>query len=240
MSLFFKKTAPFVTDERLDSVAIIMDGNGRWARRRGSPRTAGHVAGAANIRNIMRACHEMDIHYLTLYAFSTENWKRPKEEVDAIMRLAEQYLDSAIDEMKKREQVRFRFIGDTSPLTPALKERIEVVRSMDHGQPFVCQVALNYGGRDEIVHASNAAHAARGGEPITARDLSGHLYTAGAPDPDLLIRTGGDMRISNFLLWQAAYTELYFTKTLWPDFGRKEFTEAGKAFYGRHRRFGGL
>ncbi|MBQ7314484.1 MAG: di-trans,poly-cis-decaprenylcistransferase [Clostridia bacterium] len=239
--MFFKKKTVQtpVTDERLNSVAIIMDGNGRWAKRRALTRSAGHVAGAANIKNVLRLARDFDIHYLTLYAFSTENWKRPKEEVDGIMKLAVQYLDSAIDEMKKNDQICFRFVGDTSVLSDEIQERIALVRSMDHGQPFVCNVALNYGGRDEILHAANEA-VKDGITHITAQDIDERLYTAGTPHPDLLIRTGGEMRVSNFLLWQIAYTELYVTKTLWPDFGRKEFLGAIDAFYGRDRRFGGL
>ncbi len=237
---FKKKTANMpVTDEHLDSIAIIMDGNGRWAKRRALMRSAGHIAGAANIKKILQLAREFDIHYLTLYAFSTENWKRPREEVDGIMKLAVQYLDMAIDEMKKNPQICFRFIGDTSRLSEPIRTRIETVRSMEAHQPFVCNIALNYGGRDEIVHAVNEA-IGDGCGTVTAEDIGARLYTAGVPDPDLLIRTGGEMRVSNFLLWQIAYTELYVTPVLWPDFGRKELLQAIQTYYGRHRRYGGL
>lgn len=237
--LFKKKRALSVTDERLDTVAIIMDGNGRWAKRRMLARSAGHVAGAANIRKVMDVFHELQIHNLILYAFSTENWKRPQEEVDGLMQLAVKYLDMAIDEMRRDDRFCFRIIGDTDMLSEAIRERIEIVKSMDRGQPYVCYVAINYGGRDEILHAANAAYRS-GVTELTAEALEAQLYTAKAPHPDLLIRTGGDMRISNFLLWQLAYTELYFTKTLWPDFGRADIQKAVETFYGRHRRFGGL
>lgn len=237
--LFKKRKAIPVTDERLDTVAIIMDGNGRWAKRRLSPRTAGHVAGAANIRQVLDVFHELEIHNVILYAFSTENWKRPREEVDALMKLAVKYLDMAIDEMHRDDRFCFRVIGDTTPLSDEIRERLATVKSLDRGQPYVCYVAINYGGRDEILHAVNQA-VSEGVTELTAEALEAHLYTAGAPCPDLLIRTGGDMRISNFLLWQIAYTELYFTKTLWPDFGRADILKAVEAFYGRHRRFGGL
>ncbi len=236
---FKKRTNAPVTDDRLNSVAIIMDGNGRWAKRRGLPRSAGHVSGAANIRNVLRLAREFGIHYLTLYAFSTENWKRPQEEVDGIMKLAVQYLDSAIEEMQKNPEICFRFIGDMSVLSPQIQERIARVRALDVGQPYVCNVALNYGGRDEILHAANAA-VRDGITTITAEDIEARLYTANTPAPDLLIRTGGEMRVSNFLLWQIAYTELYVTDTLWPDFGRKAFLHAIDSFYGRNRRFGGV
>ncbi len=239
--MLFKKKTPNmpITDEHLDSVAIIMDGNGRWAKHRALARSAGHVAGAANIKKILQLAREFDIHYLTLYAFSTENWKRPKEEVDGIMKLAVQYIDMAIDEMKKNDQICFRFIGDTSVLSEQIRTRIDTVRSMDADQPFVCNIALNYGGRDEIVHAVNAA-IRDGCTTVSAQDIDGRLYTAGTPAPDLLIRTGGEMRVSNFLLWQIAYTELYVTPVLWPDFGRKELLKAIQTFYGRNRRYGGL
>lgn len=237
--LFKKKTKLTVTDERLDTVAIIMDGNGRWAKRRMLARSAGHVAGAANIRKVMDVFHELKIHNLILYAFSTENWKRPQDEVDGLMKLAVKYLDMAIDEMRRDDRFCFRIIGNIDELSEPIRERIAVVKSMDRGQPYVCYVAINYGGRDEILHAANEAYKS-GATELTAESLKSHLYTAQAPDPDLLIRTGGDMRVSNFLLWQLAYTELYFTKTLWPDFGRADILKAVQTFYGRHRRFGGI
>lgn len=237
--LFKKKTKVTVTDERLDTVAIIMDGNGRWAKRRMLARSAGHVAGAANIRKVMDVFHELKIHNLILYAFSTENWKRPQDEVDGLMKLAVKYLDMAIDEMRRDDRFCFRIIGNIDELSEPIRERIAVVKSMDRGQPYVCYVAINYGGRDEILHAANEAYKS-GATELTAESLKSHLYTAQAPDPDLLIRTGGDMRVSNFLLWQLAYTELYFTKTLWPDFGRADILKAVQTFYGRHRRFGGI
>ena len=230
---------PFMTDERLDSVAIIMDGNGSWAKSRLLPRTAGHKVGAENIRRVLKVFREIGVHTVTLYAFSTENWSRPKEEVDAIMALADKYLDEVKKQMQEDDAFAMRFIGDKNGLPENVRQKCIEVEAMGDGRPFVCNVALNYGGQDEILHAVNEAIAA-GEVPVTKEIIRKHLFTYPTPDPDLLIRTAGDLRISNFLLWQCAYTEFYFTKTYWPDFGRDDIMEAVREFYKRKRRFGGL
>ncbi len=235
-----KKQETFLTDERLDSVAIIMDGNGRWAKRRLLPRTAGHVAGAKNVVDVLRVFREIGVHHVTLYAFSTENWRRPREEVDALIALISRYIDEVVLPLVEGDgEVSVTFLGDKTPLPPTLRDKCLRVESMAQDRPFRCNVALNYGGRDEIVHAANAA-VADGKVPLTPEILSSYLYTAKSPDPDLLIRTGGDIRLSNFLLWQCAYTEFVFIKTLWPDFGREDILKAVREFYSRQRRFGGL
>ena len=227
-------------DERLQSIGIIMDGNGRWAKKRMLPRTAGHVAGAKIIQGILEDLRAMGIHHVTLYAFSTETWKRPKEEVDMLMELIYKYLDEVvIDKIKKDKDFSMRFLGDKGLLSEKLRNKCIEIEKMAKNRPFVCNLALNYGGRDEIVHAVNAA-IAEGCSPITEADIQRHLYTCDSPDPDLIIRTGGDLRVSNFLIWQGAYSELYVTDTLWPDFDREEIIKAVNDFYSRKRRFGGL
>ena len=227
-------------DERLDSVGIIMDGNGRWAKKRLLPRSAGHVAGAKIIQGVLEAFREMNVHHVTLYAFSTENWKRPKEEVDGLMNLIYKYLDEVVEDFIERDgHFCMRFLGDKAALPPKLRDKCIEIEKMAEGREFVCNLALNYGGRDEIISAANRAFAERGGE-ITAEDLARHLYTSASPDPDLIIRTGGDMRLSNFLLWQSAYSEIYVTDTLWPDFGREDIRLAVEDFYKRQRRYGGI
>ena len=191
-----------VVDSRLQSIGIIMDGNGRWAKRRMLPRTAGHVQGAKIIQGLLEDMRKMGIHYVTLYAFSTENWSRPAEEVEQIMTLAYKYLDEVVVPMIERNpDFCMRFLGDKARLSEKLRRKCEEIEAMAEGRAFVCNIALNYGGRDEIVHAVNEA-IKEGKTSITAEDISRHLYTAGTPDPDLIIRTGGDMRVSNFLIWQ--------------------------------------
>lgn len=235
-----KKNQILMTDERLDSVAIITDGNGRWAKKRGLPRSYGHIEGAKRIQPALEKFREMGVHYVTLYAFSTENWKRPKEEVDTIMELIYKYLDTVvIDKIKKDKDFSIKFLGDKSVLSEKLRAKCIEVEEMAKDRAFVCSVALNYGGRDEIVHAANEAIRA-GHTELTEEILSRYMYTGNVPDPDLVIRTGGDFRISNFLLWQSAYSEYVILDTLWPDFGEKEITESINAFYKRKRRFGGL
>ncbi len=238
MGLFHKRQ-PRTPDfsGRVRHVAFIMDGNGRWAKRRGLPRTAGHVKGAENFRRILDACRRFGISTVTVYAFSTENWSRPQEEVEAIMRLLDQFLEETLSGGERR--VRVVFLGDKAPLAPALREKAEEIERMTAENPYCLNVALNYGGRDEIVSACRRLIAA-GKEDITEEDVSAALYTAHSPDPDLVIRTGGDIRISNFLLWQSAYAEYYFTKTLWPDLSEGELCRALTDFCRRHRRFGGL
>lgn len=222
-------------------IAIIMDGNGRWAKKRGLPRTAGHAAGAETFRRIATCCRDLGVDYLTVYAFSTENWKRPKEEVDAIMGLLEKYLGEAIEKMA-RDRIRLKFFGDTTVLSPRLREKIartdEISRTLEGFQANIC---LNYGGRDEIVRAARAyAAAVAAGAPndIDEAHFGSLLYSDGIPDPDLLIRPGGELRISNFLLWQSAYTEFYFSDVLWPDFTEKDINAAIAAYQRRDRRFG--
>ena len=224
-------------------IAIIMDGNGRWAKQRGLPRTAGHAAGAETFRRVATYARDIGLEFLTVYAFSTENWKRPAEEVSTIMGLLERYLHEAIAKME-RDRVKMRFFGDTTVLSPKLQELI--ARTAEISTRFEgCQVniCVNYGGRDEILRAARAygAACARGEAPeLTEEAFGNYLYSAGVPDPDLLIRPGGEMRISNFLLWQAAYAEFYFTDVLWPDFTPAELDKAIAAFQGRSRRYGGL
>ena len=225
-------------------IAIIMDGNGRWAQRQGKPRTAGHSAGSETFRTIANYCKKIGVKYLTVYAFSTENWKRAKTEVDAIMALMEQYLLEAIRDMQKN-RVRIRFFGDLSRLSPRLRTLAAEAASMSEEYEIQANICLNYGGRDEIVRAAKqfAADCAAGKcapEDLTEELFSKGLYSGGIPDPDLVIRPGGEQRISNFLLWQSAYSEYYFTDVLWPDFGPEELEKAIDAFNGRQRRFGGV
>ena len=239
--MFFKnKKKTLVNDGRLNSVAIITDGNGRWAKRRGMPRSAGHVEGAKRIQPALEKFRELGVHYVTFYAFSTENWKRPKEEVDTIMKLVYKYVDEVvIEKIKTDKNFSVKFIGDLSVLSDEVREKCLEAENMAHDKEFVCNIALNYGGRDEIVHAANEAVKA-GHTELTEEVLSRYMYTAASPDPDLVIRTGGDKRISNFLLWQSAYSEFVFLDTLWPDFGEKEIMYSVNEFLSRTRRFGGL
>lgn len=225
-------------DGRLQSIGIIMDGNGRWAKRRGLPRGEGHKAGAKVIKDVIETLNDLDVHHVTLYAFSTENWRRPKEEVDGIMKLIYSYLDR-VKEIKDEYDTCVKFIGDKSVLPENLRKKCIEIENMSVGRSHVINVALNYGGRDEIVRAVNEA-IKEGCNPVTEADINRHLYTCDSPDPDLIIRTGGDLRISNFMIWQSAYSEIYVTDTLWPDFGREEVIKAAEEFYRRKRRFGGL
>ena len=227
-------------ENNVDSVAIIMDGNGRWAKQRGLSRTEGHKAGAKALGGILSLFREYGVHHLTLYAFSTENWKRPKEEVDALMDLIYRYIDDVVlRTIKKEKDICVKFIGDKSVLSEKLRNKCIEAEEMAKNRPFVCNVALNYGGRDEIVHAANSA-IADGYTELTEDILSRYMYTSQSPDPDLVIRTGGDFRISNFLLWQSAYSEFIILDTLWPDFGKAEVDMCIKEFNSRKRRFGGL
>lgn len=226
-------------------IAIIMDGNGRWAKKRGLPRTAGHAAGAETFRRIATYCKNLGMDYLTVYAFSTENWKRPPEEVAAIMSLLEKYLGEAIEKMR-RDGIRLKFFGDTSVLSDRLRALIhetDGISAQLDKQFFQANICVNYGGRDEIVRAARTwAERVKAGEdsPLTEAVFSTLLDSAGIPDPELLIRPGGEMRISNFLMWQTAYSELIFTDTLWPDFSEKDIDSAIAQFQQRERRFGGL
>ena len=222
-------------------IAIIMDGNGRWAKKQGLPRKAGHAVGAETFRRIATYCKNLGMEHLTVYAFSTENWKRSADEVGAIMKLLEQYLHESIEKMEK-DRIRLKILGDTSALSPTIRALIEKTDAIAARLPgcFQANVCLNYGGRDEIVRAVNRFAAEHPGEPITEAALSQHLDTTGIPDPDLIIRTGGEYRISNFLLWESAYSELYFTDVLWPDFSEKDIDEAIAEYRHRDRRFGGV
>src|SRR5262245_26086059 len=226
-------------------IAIIMDGNGRWARRRGLPRVAGHRAGINAVREVVEGSAELGIPVLTLYAFSVENWKRPLSEVATLMQLLKEYLNKELENLHKND-IRFRTIGRTDELDPSVQAELQ--KGMDrtrHNRGMVFNVALNYGGRAEIVDAVNrilqngGLEAARK-DGISEADFAQYLYTAGQPDPDLLIRTSGELRISNFLLWQIAYAEIWVTETLWPDFGKQHLYEAIIAFQKRERRYGGL
>ena len=222
-------------------IAIIMDGNGRWAKKRGLPRSAGHAAGAETFRRIATYCKDIGVEFLTVYAFSTENWSRPADEVQTIMELLEKYLVEAIGKME-RDRVKMKFFGDTSVLSGKLRELIsrteEISARFEGVQVNIC---VNYGARDEIIGAAQRWHnSAAPGEKLTAEKLESFLYSAGMPDPDLLIRPGGELRLSNFLLWQTAYSELYITDVLWPDFTPHELDRAIEAYNKRERRYGGL
>ena len=237
---------PQVDFDRLPRhIAIIMDGNGRWAKKRGLPRTAGHAAGAETFRTIATYCKDIGLDYLTVYAFSTENWKRPEDEVAAIMGLLKKYLLEAIGQME-RDKVKMEFFGDLSPLTPELRQLCERTREISrHYDGCQVNICLNYGGRDELMRAAKAyAQDCLEGRAdpnhLTQDQLGGYLFSRGVPDPDLVIRPSGELRLSNFLLWQSAYAEFYFTDVLWPDFSKEELHRAIAAYQSRNRRFGGV
>jgi len=218
-------------------VAIIMDGNGRWAEARGLPRVEGHRAGAVAVRVVTEEARRAGLQALTLYAFSMQNWLRPREEVEALMVLLGEFLAAERATML-RNGIRFNVIGDVARLPGELRERIaEVTDATAKGEQLTLTLALSYGGREELVHAARAA-AAKKGAALEAADLEAELWTAGLPELDLLVRTSGELRISNFLLWQSAYAEILFTETLWPDFGGRELLAAVEDFQGRERRFG--
>ena len=249
MGLFTRKTphtAGEVDRSRLPRhIAVIMDGNGRWAKKRGLPRTAGHKAGAEVFRDIATYCRELGVEYLTVYAFSTENWKRPADEVSTIMGLLKQYMLEAIDSME-RDQIRLRFLGDLSTISPELQALIEKTNEISsHIEGFQADVCLNYGGRDEILRAARAfardcADGKASPEALTEEGFGHYLYSDGIPDPDLIIRPSGELRLSNFLLWQCAYAEFYFCDTLWPDFDERALDAAIIDYQKRDRRFGGV
>ena len=226
-------------------IAIIMDGNGRWAKRRGLPRTAGHKVGAEVFRTIATYCKDLGIDYLTVYAFSTENWKRPKDEVDTIMRRLTRFLLAAIYTMA-RDNIRLRFLGDLTELPQELQDlaaRTNAISATLDG--FQANICLNYGGRDEILRAARqfareCAAGERTPEQLDTALFERHLFSAGLPDPDLIIRPGGEKRVSNFLLWQCAYAEFIFTDTLWPDFKKEDLDAALLEYQHRQRRYGGI
>ncbi len=240
MALFGKKKKQeaVVVDERLQHIAFIMDGNGRWAQKRGMPREFGHSHGAATFKKIGRYCEKIGIRYMTVYAFSTENWKRPKKEVDTIMKILDDYIEDCFLEMEE-DNVHFRFIGNLDIFPESVREKMARIDRETAHKPFVLNIAVNYGGREEIVHACNTL-IKEGKQTITEVDISTHTYTPDLPDPDLIVRTGGDIRSSNFLLWQSAYAEYYFTNTLWPDFSSDDVDAAVAEFNRRKRRFGGV
>ena len=229
-----------IQDVNLKHIAFIMDGNGRWAKKRGLPRELGHKKGAETFKTIMEYCGDVGISAVTFYVFSTENWKRPQREVDALMKLLDEYLDESKDMLLKRnDDVRFVFIGDKNIFTPKLRQKMEELEALTKDRARIVNLAINYGGRDEIVNAFNTL-IAEGKQSITEDDISNSVYTKDSPPLDMIVRTGGDLRISNFLLWQAAYAELYFTDTLWPDFSKKDVDKVIEEFNNRNRRFGGV
>ncbi len=228
-----------------EHVAIILDGNGRWARKKGMPRNYGHAQGSKTVENICEEAYKMGIKYLTVYAFSTENWKRPRDEVDALMKLLRNYMKTCLKTAEKN-RMRVRVLGDLKGLDEDIRSRIlELQEASRDNDGLNFQIAINYGSRDEMLRAMGkmAADQAAGklkGEDITEERFASYLDTAGIPDPDLLIRTSGEQRLSNFLLWQLAYTEFYFTDVLWPDFSKEELEKAIVQYNKRDRRFGGV
>lgn len=244
LSGLLKRKAPASAPDRLPAhVAIIMDGNGRWARARGLPRTAGHKKGADSLRTILNACRDTGVRYLTIYAFSSENWRRPADEISDLMQLLRHYLEKELPTLDENN-IRLRFIGDTSRLEPDIRARMDdALKRTEKNTAFNFTIALSYGSRQEILRAMRKlARDVQAGrltpDTLSEQDMDAALDTAGLPEPDLLIRTGGEQRLSNFLLWQAAYTEFYFTPILWPDFGAEAFAEAIREFGRRNRRFG--
>lgn len=223
-----------------EHVAIIMDGNGRWAKKRHLPRTAGHAAGSRNFKEIARYANKIGLKYLTVYAFSTENWKRPAEEVSNIMNILRDYLKD-VDNFKE-ENIKVKFIGDLTRLDDDIVKLIyEAEEKSRNATGLNLNIALNYGGRDEIVHAvKRIVDEQIPADKITEQTISCHLYTAGQPDPDFIIRPSGEYRLSNFLIWQSAYAEYWFSDILWPDFKPKHFEKALESYEGRNRRFGGV
>lgn len=226
-------------------IAIILDGNGRWAKAKGMPRNYGHTAGAKNVETVCQAAHDLGVKYVTMYAFSTENWNRPEGEVEALMKLLESYLKNCIKTADKNN-MRVRVIGDTTRLSDRFQERIrELEATSAKNDGLNLQIAINYGSRDEMTRAmrrmsEDVAAGKRKPEEITESVFEEYLDTAGISDPDLLIRTSGELRLSNFLLWQLAYSEFYFTDVPWPDFHKEELERAIEAYNKRDRRFGGL
>ena len=227
-----------VSSSGLHHIAFIMDGNGRWAKKRSLPREAGHPQGAANLRRIVRYCGDIGIDTVTVYAFSTENWKRPEKEVSAIMKLLDSYISDAVTE-NDENNVRYIFLGDKKGLEDELEKRCLDLERLTENNRLTLNIALNYGGRDEIVHAVNTL-ISEGKTHLTEDDISSALYTRLSKDPDLIVRTAGELRISNFLLWQGAYSEFYFTDVLWPDFNSRCVDDAVIEFSKRKRRFGGV
>ena len=238
MSIFKKQK---VTERQLPQhIAIIMDGNGRWAKKRSLPRTAGHVAGAKTFKDIARYCNKIGLKYLTVYAFSTENWKRPQEEIDNIMNLFKEYLEDTKN--FKDENIKLQFIGDRSVLDEEIQRLMEQTEQDSRDATGLhLNIAINYGGRDEIVHAVKEIIASGvDAGTVTEQMISDKLYTSGQPDPDFIIRPSGEYRLSNYLIWQSAYAEYWFSDILWPDFKAKDLEKAIDDYNNRNRRFGGI
>lgn len=229
--------------KRLEHIAFIMDGDGRWATKRGMPREYGHTVGAKVFRRVAEYCFRGGIDTVTVYAFSTENWKRPAREVNALMTLFTTYLKTGMAEMMK-DDIRIRFLGEKTPFGDAQRRLMEKIESDSAGNKYNLNIAVNYGGRREIALAFEKLHEKlQNGEisgRITEEMISDELFTAGQPDPDLIVRTSGEMRLSNFLTWQSVYSELYFTDVLWPDMNEEEVDKAVADYYSRQRRYGGL
>lgn len=238
--MFFKKKEKSVQRVLPEHIAIIMDGNGRWAKKRSLPRTAGHAAGSKTFKTIARYCNKIGIKYLTVYAFSTENWKRPQAEVNNIMNIFRDYLKDT--DSFKDENIRLEFIGDRAPLADDIKELMLKAEADSQGATGLhLNIALNYGGRDEIVHAvREIVKEGIKAEDVTEQIITDRLYTAGQPDPDFIIRPSGEYRLSNYLIWQSAYAEYWFSDILWPDFSPKDLDRALEDFSRRNRRFGGV
>ncbi|MBE6700310.1 MAG: di-trans,poly-cis-decaprenylcistransferase [Ruminococcaceae bacterium] len=238
LSFLKKKEISGGSNPPLRHIAFIMDGNGRWANARGLPREMGHKAGAEAFRRVVDYCIDLDIRFVTVYAFSTENWKRPQSEVDGIMKLFVDFLNEGLlgDKDKK---LRIRFLGDPARFSPEIQSLMSEITEKTKDFTYTLNVAINYGGRDDILHAVNTL-IKEGKTEVTEEDISSHLYTLSCPDPDLIVRTGGEWRLSNFLTWQSTYSELYFMKTLWPDMTKKDVDEAISFFVSRQRRFGDI
>ena len=232
-----KKTAERILPEH---IAIIMDGNGRWAKKRALPRTAGHAAGSKKFKEIARYCNKIGLKYLTVYAFSTENWKRPKDEVDNIMKIFKEYLEDTKN--FKDENIKLQFIGDRSVLDPDIQRLMkQSEEDSKNATGLHLNIAINYGGRDEIVHAVKDIIASGvKADDVTEEMISERLYTSGQPDPDFIIRPSGEYRLSNYLIWQSAYAEYWFSDILWPDFKTSDLEKAIDDFNKRNRRFGGV
>ena len=231
-------SAKAINEQGPHHIAFIMDGNGRWANKRGQPREFGHKAGAETFKKVLKRCGELDLSAATFYVFSTENWKRPEKEVNAILGLLDRYLDECEKEIKKQD-IRFIFIGDRSVFSQDIQDKMSRIEELSKNATHIANLAINYGGRSEITNAMNR-FIAEGRTNITETDITEALYTKDSPPVDMIVRTGGDLRISNFLLWQAAYAELYFTDKLWPDLQPEDVDAAVEEFRKRKRRFGGI
>lgn len=227
-----------MAENSVKHIAFIMDGNGRWAKKRHMPREYGHKVGAETFERIVEYCGDIGIEAVTVYAFSTENWKRPKHEVEAIFKLFADYIDNRADTLMKRN-VKLVFIGDRSVFSDALRSKMDGIEKRTENNKKLLFIGINYGGRAEICHAVNEL-IAEGKTHVTEDDISAHMYTRLYPDPDLIVRTGGEYRLSNFLLWQSAYSELYITDTLWPDMTGEDVDKAINEFNRRNRRYGGI